>query len=218
VTVWTAIGHQLRCPSGATGWVAGQFMRFVNAQPNALTIALLDLQPADDVLELGCGPGHGLRLMAARAPRATIHGIDQSSVMLAQARARNRETMRTGQVRLYQSTFETLPFPSRSMDKISAVNVAYFWHDAAAVLNEMHRVLRSGGRLAIYVTDASSMRRWKFAGPETHLLFDYGGLVAMLKQSPFSYQSIRVTKVQIFGSVAGLIAVVEPANPSISGA
>jgi ubiquinone/menaquinone biosynthesis C-methylase UbiE len=206
MTVWTALGHQLRSPSGAMGQVTGLCMRFMNARPNSLTIAMLEPQGAEEVLDLGCGPGHALRLMADRAPYATLYGIDRSPTMLAQARAINRDAIRLGQVRLCLGTFERLPFPSQSMDRVLAVNVAYFWREAAGVLGEVRRVLKPGGRLAIYVTEAATMRRWKFAGPETHRLFDCDGLLGMLKQSAFSHQQIGVKAVKVFPGVMGLIA------------
>ena len=40
-----------------------------------------------------------------------------------------------------------LPFENASFDKILAVNVIYFWRDAAAVVKEIRRVLRPGGHL-----------------------------------------------------------------------
>jgi SAM-dependent methyltransferase len=208
MTVWRALGHQLRFPSGAIGQALGLGMRFANARPNALSISTLGLEGADEVLELGCGPGHALRLMADLAPYATFHGIDQSPTMLAQARAINRNAIRLGQVRLRLGTFESLPFPSQSMDRVLAVNVAYFWHEAAGVLGEVRRVLKPGGRLAIYVTEASTMRRWKFADSEAHRLFDRDGLLDMLKQSAFSHQQIGVKAVKVFPGVMGLIALV----------
>jgi SAM-dependent methyltransferase len=121
------------------------------------------------------------------------------------ARVINRDGIRLGQVRLYLGSFESLPFPNRSMDKILAVNVAYFWREAAAVLGEVRRVRKPGGRLAIYVTDASAMRRWKFAGPETHRLFDREELLRMLRQNSFSNEEIRVKAVKVFPGVMGLI-------------
>ncbi len=179
--IWSAIGCQLRHPTGAFGWTVGHFMRFLNARSNASAIAALALQGDEDILELGCGPGHAIRLMAAQAPRSVIHAIDQSATMLAQSRSRNWATIQSGRVHLYQGRFEELPLRSHSIDKILAVNVAYFWRDPQRVLREARRVLRPGGTLSIYVTDSSTMRRWKFADAKTHRLFDRDGLAGMLQ-------------------------------------
>jgi ubiquinone/menaquinone biosynthesis C-methylase UbiE len=206
--VWGEIGRQLRAPSGSLGWAAGHVMRVVNTRPNALAVAALRLRPGDEILELGCGPGQAVRLMAARLPQVTIHAIDRSAVMLAQARSRNRAAVCCGQVRLYQAAFEQLPLRSHSIDKILAVNVAYFWDDVPAVLGEIDRVLRPGGRLSLYVTHASTMRRWPFADPLTHHLFDHAELAATLCRG-FPHGSIRVSEVCVIPGVTGLIATAE---------
>ena len=128
-------------------------MRVVNARPNALAVAALELQPADEVLELGCGSGHAIRIMAKQVPHGTIHAIDPSAAMLAQARARNRGA-RAASVCIERGLSNSLS-PAAPWTRFLAVNVAYFWRDPAAALREMRRVLRPTGILSIYVTDAS---------------------------------------------------------------
>jgi len=205
---WSAIGRQLRHAMGAFGWTVGHFMRFLNARSNALAIAALDLQGDEDILELGCGPGRAVKLMAAQAPRGVIHAIDQSAAMLAQSRSRNWETIRAGCVHLYQARFEDLPLRGRSIDKILAVNVAYFWSDSQRILREARRVLRPGGTLSVYVTDVSTMRQWKFANAETHRLFDTVGLVGMLQHGGFHREQVTVTNIEVLPGMTGLIATV----------
>lgn len=48
---------QAGCPSGFIGKLVGHIMNWYNRQDNDWTISLLDLQPADHVLEIGFGPG-----------------------------------------------------------------------------------------------------------------------------------------------------------------
>lgn len=213
MTLWATIGRQLAHPTGLTGRLAGHAMRILNARPNALAVAALDLHPADAVLELGCGPGHGVRLLADRVPDGVVHAVDRSAVMLAQARARNRAAVAAGRVRFYRGPFESLPFPGASMDKVLAVNVAYFWRDADAVLGEVRRVLRPGGLLSVYVTDAAVMGRWKFADPETHRLFDRDGLAAVLRAGGFRADRIAVAPVAVLPGVPGLVATASLPGP-----
>jgi ubiquinone/menaquinone biosynthesis C-methylase UbiE len=190
-------------------------MRVVNARPNALGVAALELQPTNDVLELGCGSGHAISIMAKQVPRGTIHAIDPSAAMLAQARARNRGSCGTGRVRLYRARTEQLPFASGSMDKILAVNVAYFWSEPAAALREIRRVLRPTGILSIYVTGASTMCHWPFAGAETHRLFDLAELERALRHGDFPDWTVSIATVRITRRIAGLIATAT-LNPEVS--
>lgn len=205
---WHRVGRQLRNPSGLFGRLTGVLMRLVNATPNRLAVDALRIERGDVVLELGFGPGHAIALLAARAPDGFVYGIDQSPVMLEQAQVRNRRAIEAGRVYLYEATFERLPFEAASVDKILAVNVVYFWHDAVAVLAEIRRVLRPGGRIVIYATDAASMHRWKFAGPDTHRLFTAGDLSALLEQGGFMPEHAAVSNVRIASGIDGLIATV----------
>jgi SAM-dependent methyltransferase len=183
-------------------------MRLVNARPNALAVAALELRPSDEVLELGCGPGQAARMMAATVRHGTVHAIDQSVTMLMQARSRNRQLLREGRLRLYRARVEQLPFGDNSMDKILAVNVAYFWDDPLAVLNEARRVLRPDGILSIYVTDAAVMSRWPFAGIDTHRLFDRDELAHTLREA--GLPEVDITTVRITRRISGLIATIKP--------
>lgn len=206
--LWHAIGRQLRHPRGLSGRIAGNVMRIANGRPNALAIAALKIEPADDILELGFGPGHAIATMASLAPFGTIHGIDQSAAMLGQARERNFGAIRAGRVFLRHGRFEELPLPDASVDKILAVNVIYFWDDAPAVVREMLRVLRPGGLVSVYATDSCAMRRWKFASAATHRLFDAEEIAALLRQGGFDRDDIEVTKIGAGFGVPGLIATV----------
>jgi ubiquinone/menaquinone biosynthesis C-methylase UbiE len=208
MSIWHIIGRQLQNPSGFTGRVIGRAMSFANARPNQLAVNALRIDPCDTVLELGFGPGHAIDAMASQAFAGTVYGIDQSPVMLGQACRRNRQAIREGRVVLYQAEFEHLQFPDSSIDKLLAVNVIYFWKDAPTLLSEVRRVLRPGGRVSIYATDATTMRHWKFAGPDTHRLYGAAELSTALQQAGFAKDRILVRTVRVHGRVPGLLATV----------
>jgi SAM-dependent methyltransferase len=101
------------------------------------------------VLDIGCGSGLALSLAASRGARTS--GIDIAAPLLAVARRR----VPAADLRL--GGLDVLPFPDASFDAVLAINALQFAADPAAALGEVHRVLRSGGRLAI----------GGFAAPET---------------------------------------------------
>lgn len=211
MTLWHDIGRQLRSPEGIGGRLTGVLMRIVNAKPNRLAVEALRIAPHDTVLELGFGPGHGIALLAERATVGLVYGVDQSRVMLEQAQKRNQQAIDAGRVALHEAGFDRLPFADASIDKILAVNVIYFWHDVPVVLREIRRVLRPGGRVSIYATDASTMRQWKFAGPETHRLFSATELATALRQGGFGGHQAMVNAIRVAGGVNGLLATIS--NP-----
>lgn len=206
LSAWEFIGHQLRCPTGLSGRLIGYAMEIANRKPNRTAIDALAIQATDRVLELGFGPGSAIKEMAALAPYGSVYGIDRSPVMLAQAKARNRQAVRAGKVALIQGTFDALPLCDASVDKVLAVNVAYFWNETGSALSEVRRVLCPGGLLSIYATDVSAMQSWKFAKPETHRTFSRSTLAQLLRDGGFDSDEIHVEQIRTTRSICGLVA------------
>jgi SAM-dependent methyltransferase len=142
---------QFHHPTGAGGHVAGWIMgrRSSNVARNRWAVQLLDMQPTDRVLELGCGPGVALAALATRAIRGLVVGVDHSQVMIRQARRRNRAAVRAGQVRLIHTPVESLSLSDGPFDAALAVNTVGMWPDPTARLRELGRLLRPGGRIAV---------------------------------------------------------------------
>jgi SAM-dependent methyltransferase len=204
--VWKALGRQLRHPSGFPGRVIGHSMAMANRWPNRIAIDALDIAPGDVVLELGFGPGKAIAQLASAIGPGHVLGIDQSATMLAQASRHNRQAIERGCVELRRGHFDALPWPTASIDKVLAVNTAYFFCADAVEVQEARRVLRPGGLMAIYVTDKSVMSRWRFSGPDTHRTFDSNELAALLRTGRFDDDDVTVTRVSPGFGFAGLIA------------
>ena len=109
-------------------------------------LGALALGPGDRLLDVGCGGGLLLRDALATGARAT--GIDHSDemVQLARERATGADVVR--------GSAEELPFDDESFTALAMAMVLFFFADPVGVLRECRRVLRPGGRLAIYTTGA----------------------------------------------------------------
>lgn len=109
------------------------------------TDALLALLPADwTVVDFGCGTGS---LVADLAPHVhQVIGIDNSPAMLAAAAA---HTESLDNVELKHGELTDVPLPDASCDAALCVLVLTYVEDPAAVIAEMARVLKPGGRAAI---------------------------------------------------------------------
>src|SRR6202051_582931 len=158
-------------------------MALVNDEPNRLAVDALNLEPRESVLELGFGPGWGLRNIAERTRGARVYGVDQSARMLEQAKRMNEVAVSSGRMVLVQGPFSPLPWIDEMFDKVLLVNVLYFFDSDGRDMSEVYRVLRSGGRLAIYVTSRETMRKWPFAATGTHRTFDAHDLAELLGQA-----------------------------------
>jgi SAM-dependent methyltransferase len=205
-SIWTGIGEQLRSPSGRYGRLVGQLMAIFNGEPNRLAIAAVDVRPGDRVLEVGFGPGCGIAGLARRAMRGRVLGIDQSPEMLDLATRANLHAIADGRVQLRLGRFDALPYADASINKVLAINVAYFFGPEGKEVAEIHRVLKPGGLAVVYVTDRATMRDWKFSGPDTHRLYDVEELNRLLRQGGFGYRDIFIEKVRLPFGVRGLVA------------
>ena len=99
------------------------------------------------VLDLGCGTGAGTLTAKRAQPGIEIVGFDPDAKALARAR---RKAEREGLAIDFQEGFgDALPFPERSFDRVLS---SFMFHhleseQKPAVLRELLRVLRPGGRL-----------------------------------------------------------------------
>jgi SAM-dependent methyltransferase len=94
------------------------------------------------VCDLAAGTGKFTRLLAPRLPHAQLLAVEPVAGM--------RSLLATSRpdVPVIAATAEAMPFARASLDGI-AVAQAFHWFDASAALEEFHRVLRPGGRLAL---------------------------------------------------------------------
>jgi protein-L-isoaspartate O-methyltransferase len=135
---------QAHHPRGAAGCVTGWEMahRPSNRQRSGWVVSLLDVQPADQVLEIGFGPGLTVAELA-RAGAGHVYGIDHSGVMLRQASRRNAAAIRAGRVTLIRAPADQIPRAlDGPFDAILAINSLGFWPAPA-------ERLAPGGRVAI---------------------------------------------------------------------
>jgi ubiquinone/menaquinone biosynthesis C-methylase UbiE len=119
---------------------------------NAL-VAFVGEDPHTRVLEVGCGTGHWLRLVADRDVH--IAGLDASENMLLHARAQ------ASGVPLVLGAGEQLPFANESLDRIFYINAFHHFRDKVWALMEATRVLRRGAHVMIVGLDPHvGVDRW----------------------------------------------------------
>jgi SAM-dependent methyltransferase len=111
--------------------------------------ATANLRPGETVVDLGSGGGLDVLLAAKKVgPTGKAIGIDMTPEMLERARA-NAKRQGLSNVEFYESTIDNLPLPDASVDCVISNCVINLAPDKQAVLNEVARVLKPGGRLAV---------------------------------------------------------------------
>ncbi|CAN5869587.1 methyltransferase domain-containing protein [soil metagenome] len=112
-------------------------------------IAVAELREGETVLDLGSGGGIDVLLSARRVgPSGKAYGVDMTGEMLDLARRNAAEAGATN-VEFLSGHIEAIPLPDASVDVIVSNCLINLSVDKPAVLAEMHRVLRPGGRIGI---------------------------------------------------------------------
>ncbi|GAA1014334.1 hypothetical protein Aple_079840 [Acrocarpospora pleiomorpha] len=112
---------------------------------------LLELQPGQTVLDIGCGPGTDLAAMASAVmPDGMVIGVDRDPVMVAQARARLAEQP---MIEIRSGDVHALPLDDGSVDRARTDRVLQHVTDPSQVLAEFRRVARPGGRIVMAEPD-----------------------------------------------------------------
>jgi SAM-dependent methyltransferase len=115
----------------------------LEAPKYALAIERVGVAPGQAVLDVGCGSGVFLRLVADRGARP--YGLDASGALIEIARRRVPEAdLRVGDM-------QRLPYGDDAFDLVAGFNVFFFADDMTAALAEAGRVARPGAPVLIQV-------------------------------------------------------------------
>jgi SAM-dependent methyltransferase len=183
--------EQLRFPKGFSGLIAARMMKKMNCAAISWTIGHLRIGPHDRVLEIGFGPGYGLKEAVSHIQDGKVEGIDYSPLMMKVASRNNSEAVARGRLRMQQADACELPFENAEFDKVFAINVFYFWEDSARPLSEIHRVLRSGGVVALYIVEKQDMLKTGQGRTEVFRLPTNEEVVLSLEKAGFSECAIN---------------------------
>lgn len=119
------------------------------------TLAWIDAQPGEHVLEVGCGNGAMARAVARAVPAIReVVAVDASAIMTAEAR--RLLGGRDLPVRFEVADARHLPFPAASFDRCYATETFVILPDPHRALLELGRVTRPGGRICLWEADCDA--------------------------------------------------------------
>jgi arsenite methyltransferase len=111
--------------------------------------AVAELREGETVLDLGSGAGLDVIVSARRVgPTGVAYGLDMTDEMLALAQ-KNAAEAGVANARFLKGVIEAIPLPSESVDVVISNCVINLSTDKAAVLAEIARVLKPGGRIGV---------------------------------------------------------------------
>ena len=122
-------------------------------------VELMDVQPNDQVLEIGCGPGAGAELICSKLETGKLFAIDRSESGVDRTKRRNQKYVDAGRLTVRQIDLATLRVPVKRLTKVFAFNVNLFWvrdwDDEVALLHE--RVVPGGAVYLFYEAARSEL-------------------------------------------------------------
>ncbi|WP_089788335.1 class I SAM-dependent methyltransferase [Natronobacterium haloterrestre] len=104
-------------------------------------LARMPVEEGDTVLDLGTGSGYALRALRETYEIGQGYGLDGSPEMIRNARSYTNDP----QIDFVSGDFDSLPFENNSIDHVWSMEAFYYASEPQNTLNEIHRVLRSGG-------------------------------------------------------------------------
>lgn len=101
------------------------------------------------ILDIGCGGGMQMSLMAAIFPKANITGLDHSPESVAAASETNSDLIASGRCSVMEGSVEKLPFKDGQFDLVTAFETYFFWPDLKSSIAEACRTVAPGGTILI---------------------------------------------------------------------
>ena len=111
----------------------------------------IDVQPGDQILEIGCGPGEAAELICARLVNGRLFAIDRSEAGVDRTRQRCQKFVDAGRLTVRQIDLATLRVPVKRLHKVFAFNVNLFWgREAKEEIALLHERLLPNGTVNLF--------------------------------------------------------------------
>jgi ubiquinone/menaquinone biosynthesis C-methylase UbiE len=185
--------------------------------------AVAELREGETVLDLGSGGGIDVILSAKRVgPTGVAYGLDMTDEMLALAQQNAREAGVTN-VHFLKGVIEQVPLPASSVDVVISNCVINLSVDKPAVLTEIARVLKPGGRIGISdvvaedrLTPGERAERGSYVGCIAGAL-SQGEYEAGLEAAGFEEISVEFTHEVADGMHGAIVKAVKTHEPQRKG-
>ncbi len=155
---------------------------FEPAHRAVLTLAARLVHQPESVLDVGCGTGKLLRQAGAYWPQARLIGVDPADGMVAMAQRHLPNAT------FLKGTAEALALPDASVDLALSTISFHHWHDQAAGIREVARVLRPGG---YFLLVDMSFPGWLLRAMRLRRVHSRAGLQGLVQQAGLRVQTQR---------------------------
>ena len=151
------IAKQFSRPAGVGGRAVSYIMNRQNRPLYDETIRLLQLSDHHSVLDIGCGNGFVMNMLAKRY-NCRLTGMDISESIIKDASKRNRRFTESSQMNFVCQDIGKMSFADSSFDTAYTINTVYFWGNLAVTMAAIRRLLKPDGVFvnALYTNETLS--------------------------------------------------------------
>jgi SAM-dependent methyltransferase len=145
----TVVLNNLANPEGFYGEIVSNCLSTTFDGVNQWAVDLMQVQPGENILEIGFGTGQAIQLLAQQTHAARVIGVDTSAMMVSKAKRLNAEMVRRGQVSLQKADVAQLPDFDCRFDKVLAINSVMYWpeHKLERILKDLRSRMAPGGMI-----------------------------------------------------------------------
>ncbi|MGI6360890.1 MAG: class I SAM-dependent methyltransferase [Bacillota bacterium] len=138
-----------RKPQGLSGSILLSSMNSRHYEMSTWGFNHLSIDPADWILDIGCGGGKNIERMLTMVSRGKVYGLDYSEVSVKKSLRLNRPSVLSGRSEIIQASVSKIPYSDALFDVVTAFETVYFWPDFLSDAREVARVLKPGGTFMI---------------------------------------------------------------------
>lgn len=144
-----ALIKQAMNPRGSIGNLMIKIMNKAHTRMTIWGLSMIEIKNDVPILDIGCGGGQTIHLLASQNKDREIYGVDYSPQAVETSIHKNTQAVATGRVKICCGDVSSLPFKDKFFGTITAIQTHYFWLDLEHDINEVNRVLRTGGTFII---------------------------------------------------------------------
>jgi ubiquinone/menaquinone biosynthesis C-methylase UbiE len=145
VSITTTMQSQGGKPSGVLGTLIGHLMNIFHRNIHTWGLHNIPIHENATCLDIGCGGGNTVNVLAKKAKSGNVHGLDHSGKMVTLSRRLNRSAITKGVVEIHQGSVSALPFSDDYFDLVTAFETIQFWPNIESDVMEVKRVLKPSG-------------------------------------------------------------------------
>jgi ubiquinone/menaquinone biosynthesis C-methylase UbiE len=147
-------------PSGLLGLIVGKLMNVFHENIHKWGLQDSSIQEDFVCLDIGCGGGSALKIIAEKAIKGKTIGLDHSLEMVNLSIKLNKSAIAKGLVDIKHGSVSALPFSNNQFDLITAFETIQFWPDLDNDLKEIKRVLKPTGTFIVVNRYPSTNSIW----------------------------------------------------------